>query len=170
VCAFYVEFGAVPGGESGSWELRDAGGTAVADGSYDVTGSAGDRQPDSGTFTFPNGTYTLLWDDEDRIDNSNEELEIVVECVDESEPPVPTETPMATPTFEQSVAAETDAPSFVQSVAGETDAPEMTLPDTTALTQPARPDPGAWAGVLAVMLGLAGLALTLAPKRRPRGR
>lgn len=156
VCEFYFEFGAAAGGESGSWELRDGGGTAVASGSYSVTASTSDREPNAGSLTFPNGTYTLVWDDETPIDNSNEQLQVVVECDDETEP---TGTPF------QSVEAETDAPTPFQSLEGETDAPQRTLPDTTGLDQPARPDPGAWMGMLAVITGLATFIYVLTPKR-----
>ena len=153
VCEFYFEFGATPGGETGSWELGDGGGTAVASGSYSVTASTGHREPASGSMTLPNGTYTLLWDDEAVIDRSNEELQLVVECA------------AATLVPTQSVAVETDAPS--QIVAGDTDGPQRTLPDTTSLDQPARPDPGAWVSLLAVLLGLAAFVLVLTPSRRP---
>jgi hypothetical protein len=158
VCEFYVEFSPAPGGESGAWELRDSGGSAVANGSYSVTASAGDREPDSGTMTFPNGTYTLLWDDEPVIDRSNSELEIVVECAE------PTQSVAAeTDTPTQSVAADTDKPS--QDVEGETDAPHQTLPDTAGIDQPSRPDPGAWTGLIAALLGIGAFILVLTPRR-----
>ena len=159
VCEFYFEFGATPGGESGSWELRDGSGTAVASGSYSVTASTDDREPDAGSLTFPNGTYTFVWDDEAPIDNSNEQLPVVVECAAATEPPTPAPTPF------QSVEGETDAPTPFQSLEGETDAPQRTLPDTTGLDQPARPDPGAWMGLLAVITGLATFIYVLTPKR-----
>jgi hypothetical protein len=143
VCDFYFEFGPAPGGEDGSWELRAAGGTAVAQGSYSVTTADGDREPNTGSLTFPNGTYTLLWDDETPIDNSREELQIVVEC---------------------------DAPTFIQSVAADTEAPERTLPDTTAFDQPAQPDETAWTGLLVIMTGLAAILFVLTPSRRPTRR
>jgi hypothetical protein len=145
VCEFYFEFGPAPGGEDGSWELRDGGGTAVADGSYSVTAADGDREPNTGSLTFPNGTYTLLWDDEAQIDNSNEELEIVVECAEPE-------------------------PTFVQSVAADTDPPEMTLPDTTAFGQPAQPDETAWTSLVVIMTGLAAILFILTPSRRPTRR
>ena len=164
VCDFYFEFGTAPGGETGSWELRDSGGTAVASGSYSVTASTGHREPASGSMTLPNGTYTLLWDDEGVIDRSNEELQIVVECVDDT--PVPSQSvAIETDAPSQSVAIETDVPS--QSVAADTDVPQRTLPDTTSLDQPARPDPGAWVSLLAVLLGLGAFVLVLTPSRRP---
>ena len=160
VCEFYVEFSPVPGGESGAWELRDSGGTAVANGSYSVTASTGHREPASGTWALANGTYTLLWDDEPVIDRSNSELEIVVECAEPS----------------QSVAAETDAPSPsmpaesdeatpFQSVEGETDEPRRTLPDTAAFGSPSKPDSGAWTSLLAVILGVGAALLVLTPRR-----
>ena len=155
VCEFYFEFSSAPGGESGSWELRDDGGAAVASGSYSVTASTGQREPATGSMTFPDGTYTLLWDDEDVIDRSNEELQIVVVC---EEPQTPAPTPF------QSVEGETDAPTPFQSVEGETDAPARTLPDTT-IDQAARPDTSAWTSLLAVILGLAAFAYVLSPKR-----
>ena len=156
VCEFYFEFNPAPGGESGAWELRDADSTAVESGMYEVTAATGDRQPDAGSFSLPDGTYTVLWDDEPVIDRSNEELDIVVECEDETPAP-------PTPTFIQSVAADTDAPS--QDVADDTDAPERTLPDTTSFDQPARPDAGAWTGLLLLIAGLAAFVLALTPKR-----
>lgn len=162
VCEFYFEFGATSGGESGSWELRDGGGSAVASGSYTVTASTGDREPDTGSLSFPNGTYTLVWDDEAPIDNSNEQLQIVVECEDET--PIPSQSVAAdTDAPSQSVAADTDAPS--QDVRGDTDPPERTLPDTAGFDQPGRPDTGAWTGLIAMILGLAAFVYVLTPKR-----
>lgn len=165
VCAFYFEFGSAPGGESGSWELRDGSGAAVASGSYSVTGTTGDREPNSGSLTFPNGTYTLLWDDEAVIDNSNETIDIVVDCDDSTEPPTPTDTPMPTSTPFQSVEGETDTPT--QSIAGETDDPGRTPPDTAGFAEPARPDATAWTSLLAVILGLTAFVYVLTPHRRP---
>jgi hypothetical protein len=159
VCEFYFEFSAAPGGESGSWELRDGGGTAVASGSYSVTTSTADREPNTGSLTFPNGTYTLVWDDETPIDNSNEQLQVMVECADETEPPTPGPTPV------QSVEDETDAPTPFQSVEGDTDAPDRTQPDTTGVKQVGSPDSGALTGLLAVILGLAAFVYVLTPKR-----
>jgi hypothetical protein len=174
VCDFYFEFSSTSGGESGAWELRagTATGAVVASGSYSVTDSTGDREPNTGTITFSNGTYVLLWDDEPIVDVSRGELQIVVECEEETQPPPATDTPA--PTFIQSVAADTDVPGTdvpgtdvpSQDVAGDTDAPERTLPDTTGFGQPARPDPSAWTGLLIVMIGLASFILALTPKGR----
>jgi hypothetical protein len=146
VCKFYVEFSTVPGGEDGTWEVWDDGGNVVDSGSYSVTGSTGDRAPATGTWDIPNGTYTLAWDSEDHIDSSRSEAEVVVSC----------EVPS------QSVAIETDVPS--QSVAAETD-PGHTQPDTTSLDSQGRPDPGAWTGLIAAILGLGAFLLVLTPRR-----
>jgi hypothetical protein len=157
VCRFYVEFSTVAGGEEGTWELWDDGANVVDSGSYSVTGSTGDREPDAGTFDLPNGTYTLAWDSEDHIDNSRSEAEIVVSCEAPSQSvAIETEVPS------QSVGAETDVPS--QSVAAETE-PQHTLPDTTALDSQGRPDPGAWTGLIAAILGLGAFILVLTPRR-----
>ena len=158
VCEFYVEFSPVAGGEEGSWELWDDGANVVDQGSYSVTDSMGDRVPDSGTWALDNGTYTLAWDNEDAVDNSRSEIDITVECAAPSQS-VAVETEMPS----QSVAAETDVPS--QSVAADTEAPARTLPDTTALDQPARPDPSGWTGLIAAILGLGAFILVLTPRR-----
>jgi hypothetical protein len=153
VCDFYVEFSAVEGGESGDWELRDSGGAVVEHGTYSVTGSAVDRVPDTGTFSLPNGTYKLVWDNESPIDTSKMTLDIVVECA------APTATPTATPT---------EAPTFSEDVSGATDVPPRlpTLPNTTTVGQSSGPDQGAWTGVIVAMLALAGLVLVLTPRSR----
>jgi hypothetical protein len=168
VCRFYVEFSTVPGGEEGTWELWDDGANVVDSGSYSVTGSTGDREPDAGTFDVPNGTYTLAWDSEDHIDSSRSEAEIVVSCEAPSQSvAVETEVPSQSVAIEtevpsQSVGAETDVPS--QSVAAETE-PQHTLPDTTAVDSQGRPDPGAWTGLIAAILGLGAFILVLTPRR-----
>jgi len=156
VCEFYVEFNPLAGGEEGSWELRDDGGAVVDDGSYGVTASTGDRVPDSGSWSLANGTYTLAWDNEDHVDSSRSEAEIVVMCEEPSQS-VAAETDEPS----QSVAADTEKPR--QSVAAETDRP--TLPNTAAFDSGGRPDPGAWTGLIAALLGFAAFVLVLTPRR-----
>ncbi len=158
VCGFFFEFSAVAGDESGAWELRDASGAAVEAGSYSVTASSGDRVPDDGSLSLANGTYTLLWDDEDRIDNSNSELDIVVECEASTATPGAPATMMPTPTFNASVAAETE---FVASAA-----PNVTQPATNTLDGSSSPDQAAWTVALLAILGLTGLLLALTPRTR----
>jgi len=166
VCEFYFEFNPVPGGEAGSWALRDASDATVEQGAYAVTSTEGDRHPDTGSLSLPNGTYLLLWDDEDRIDNSNEELEIVVDCA-AAETEAPSQSVLSeTDAPSQSVLSETDAPSFGQSVAGITEAPIMTQPDTSAV-QGAQPDAVGWSGVLLVLFGALAIVILLTPRRRP---
>ena len=157
VCAFYFEFNPLPGGETGSWELRDAGDAVVEHGAYSVTASDGDREPDSGTFSLDNGTYTLVWDSETPIDKSNRQLQIVVSCA--ANP---------TPSFEESVAAETSKPTNkpgggVGNVGG------PTLPNTSAGGQvTAAPSPMA-ALLLPALCGLLALIVVL-PRRGIRRR
>lgn len=158
VCEFYVEFNPVPGGEDGTWELWDGDSNVVDTGSYSVTATTGDRVPDSGSWSLDNGTYTLAWDSEDHVDNSREEQEIVVECAAPSQS-VAAETDVPS----QSVAADTEKPS--QDVRDETDAPVRTQPDTASLDSSGRPDPGAWTGLIAAILGVAAFALVLVPRR-----
>ncbi len=166
VCEFYFEFNPVPGGEAGSWALRDASDATVEQGAYAVTSTEGDRHPDTGSLSLPNGTYLLLWDDEDRIDNSNEELEIVVDCA-AAETEAPSQSVLSeTDAPSQSVLNETDAPSFGQSVGGITEAPIMTQPDTSAV-QGAQPDAVGWSGVLLVLFGALAIVILLTPRRRP---
>ena len=177
VCEFYFEFNPVPGGEAGSWALRDASDATVEQGAYAVTSTEGDRHPDTGSLSLPNGTYLLLWDDEDRIDNSNEELEIVVDCAAAetdapsqsvlSETDAPSQSVLSeTDAPSQSVLSETDAPSFGQSVGGITEAPIMTQPDTSAV-EGAQPDAVGWSGVLLVLFGALAIVILLTPRRRP---
>jgi hypothetical protein len=161
VCEFYVEFSPVPGGESGAWEVRDETGTAVDSGTYTVTADAGDRAPADGAWAIPNGTYTLLWDDEPVIDRSNSEAEVVVECEAATGTPGTPATAAPTPTFQASVGGETDVP--------ETDVPNVTQPATSSLNQPSSPDQAAWTAVLLGIFGIAALALILTPRMR-RGR
>jgi hypothetical protein len=156
VCAFYVEFSLAAGHEDGTWEIWDAGSNVVESGSYSVTASTSDREPDSGTFDLPNGTYTLAWDSEDHIDNSRSEQVIVVSCQTPSQS-VAAETDVPS----QSVAADTDVPS--QSVAADTDNP--TQPNTAGVDSQGRPDPGAWTWLIAALLGVAAFALVLVPRR-----
>ena len=166
VCEFYFEFNPVPGGEAGSWALRDASDATVEQGAYAVTSTEGDRHPDTGSLSLPNGTYLLLWDDEDRIDNSKEELEIVVDCA-AAETEAPSQSVLSeTDAPSQSVLSETDAPSFGQSVGGITEAPNMTQPDTSAV-QGAQPDAVGWSGVLLVLFGALAIVILLTPRRRP---
>jgi hypothetical protein len=157
VCKFYVEFSAVPGGEDGTWEVWDDAGNVVDSGTYSVTASTVDRAPATGTWDIPNGTYTLAWDSEDHIDSSRSEAEVVVSCeVPSQSVAIETDVPS------QSVAIETDVPS--QSVAAETDV-QHTQPDTTAVDSQARPDAGAWTGLIAAILGLGAFLLVLTPRR-----
>lgn len=157
VCDFYFEFSPLAGGEMGTWELWD-GGTRVDHGSYSVTASDGDRVPDSGTFDLANGTYELRWDSEDHVDSSRKELQIVVDCVEQSP--------------EQSVAAETDvpteAPSFGGGVGNVTDMP--TLPNTSS-GDAGTAGPSPIAGLLLPALaGLLALMFVMAPRRGFRRR
>ena len=156
VCEFYVEFNPVAGGEDGTWELWDDASNVVDDGSYSVTASTGDRVPDSGAWALANGTYTLAWDSEDQIDSSRSEAEIVVMCEAPSQS-VAAETDEPS----QSVAADTEKPS--QDVEEETDAP--TLPNTAAFGDQGRPDPSAWMGLIAALLGIGAFVLVLTPRR-----
>ena len=160
VCEFYVEFNPIAGGEEGSWELRDAGDAVVAEGSYSVTASTGHREPATGTWALPNGTYMLLWDNEDEVDNSRTELEIVVECTAPSQ-----SVAAATDAPSPSMPAETDNKTPFQSVEGETDTPQRTQPDTAAFESTAQPDSSAWTALLAVILGVAAAVLVLTPRR-----
>lgn len=166
VCEFYFEFNPVPAGEAGTWELRDAANAVAAQGPYEVTSTEGDRQPSTGSLSVADGTYVLMWDDEDHIDRSRGELEVVVDCA-AGETEAPSQSVLdETDAPSQSVLDETDAPSFGQSVAGITEAPMMTLPDTSAL-EGAQPDAVGWSGVLLVMFGALAIVLLLTPRRRP---
>jgi hypothetical protein len=172
---FYVQFNPLPGGETGSWEIWNSSGTMVADGDYEVTGTDADREPDTGVFDLPNGTYSFIWDDETPIDDSRGRLTIEVACATDT--PAPTGTPFQslagetdapTGTPFQSPGGETDAPTSVQSVAGETDAPP-TLPDTTAL-ETGRPDSAIWPGIIVIAFSLLAAILVLTPNPRRRNR
>jgi hypothetical protein len=154
VCAFSFEFNPIAGGETGTWELRDASDAVVEHGDYSVTTTDGDRTPDSGTFSLDNGTYTLIWDDESPIDKSNQQLQIVVSC----------ETNPAT-SPEQSLAAETSVVTQkpgggVGNVGG-----GPTLPNTSAKGQATgEPSPLA-ALLLPALAGLLALVVVLTPRR-----
>lgn len=168
VCKFYLWFNPTAGGESGFWELRDSTGAIVEQGEYAVTGTEGDREPNTGFFELPDGAYTLLWDDEP-VDLSRKELPIVVDC--DAATSAPTGTPEVTPTFQQSVGAETDTPGTdtpgtdtpSQDVGGDTDAPPS-LPDTTSL-ETARPDPGSSWWFVVMLAALLGVLVVLTPRR-----
>jgi hypothetical protein len=80
VCAFHLQV--EPGTddhETGTWRIDDANGDTVLSGEYETTGSQGDRIPDAGSFTLPEGRYTLFWDSE-QIDRSHREKDFVVDC------------------------------------------------------------------------------------------
>ena len=159
VCDFYVVFNPVAGGEDGTWRLRNASLGAVAEGDYHITATESDREPDTGTFSVPNGTYKFLWDSEPAIDSSHLEITIVVSCE-----AGPTETPF------QSVAEITDVPTTVPTshpTGGV--GPLLTLPNTAAMDD-ARPDTGAWLGAVALITGLAGFLVVLTPRRRRQQR
>ena len=84
----------------------------------------------------------------------------------ETESPPPGETGSAPPTFEQSVGAETDVPtpSFEQSLAGDTDGPR-TLPPTDTGVKSA-PDDGGWRWLFVILAAILGGVLVMTPKVR----
>ncbi|NJD27176.1 MAG: hypothetical protein FIA92_02640 [Chloroflexi bacterium] len=161
VCAFYVEFGAVEGGESGSWALFDSSDATVESGTYEVTSGEVDRHPASGTFSVPNGTYVLAWDDEPQIDRSRGEVEITVECAAATEAPAPTEAPTEGP------AQETVAPTAEAGgdVGGATPLP--TLPPTSTDSAPRNPGLSGLLVLLGLVLGAVAV-VTPRPHRSPR--
>ena len=80
VCTFHIHFQSNKD-IAGDWAIRKVASdptTNVLNGSYD-TASGDDREPDSGTFNLPNGSYALVWDDEP-IDRSFDRLDFEVAC------------------------------------------------------------------------------------------
>ena len=80
VCTFHIHFQSNKD-ITGDWAIRKVASdptTNVLNGSYD-TASGDDREPDSGTFNLPNGSYALVWDDEP-IDRSFDRLDFEVAC------------------------------------------------------------------------------------------
>jgi hypothetical protein len=159
VCDFYVVFNPVTGGEHGAWKLRNSSQGVVEQGDYHITATESDREPDTGSFSVPNGTYKLLWDNEPTVDSSHSEITVVVACEAGG-----TETPF------QTLADFTDVPTSVPTsrpTGG--GGPLITLPNTAAMND-ASPDTGAWLGAVALITGLAGFVVVLAPRRRRQRR
>jgi hypothetical protein len=93
VCTFHIHFQSNKN-IAGDWAIRKVASdptTNVLNGSYDAA-SGDDREPDSGTFSLPNGHYVLVWDDEP-IDRSFDSLAFDVAC--EAAPPSQSSAPIA---------------------------------------------------------------------------
>jgi hypothetical protein len=93
VCTFHIHLQSNKN-IAGDWAIRKVASdptTNVLNGSYD-TASGDDREPDSGTFSLPDGSYTLVWDDEP-IDRSFDRLDFEVAC--EAAPPSQSSAPIA---------------------------------------------------------------------------
>ena len=89
VCTFHLDFFFGDAGQSGDWWIESwspAGDRSeVLAGSYATDGSGGDRQPDAGTYSLPNGHYKLYWEgDENPGGNTNLKHKVFwVECDDD---------------------------------------------------------------------------------------
>jgi hypothetical protein len=166
VCEFHLV--AVPGAddhETGTWEIRDAGGGAVMSGAYETSAGQPDRIPDSGEVTLAAGSYVLLWDSEP-IDRSHQEKPFVVECGGAGAPTAsPSPTPTPTPTGGGGGVLPT---SGVNPGAGQ---PEVTLPPTDARFDARVAQNNGSAGSIALVLAAIALVVFLATPRvshRPR--
>ena len=167
VCEFYVWFGpdATDGSESGAWELWAAGDGLVTSGTYSVTATDGDREPDSGAWSLPNGTYLLRYDDEDPVDASYREVEIVVDCPEATPAPTPDVTPTPTTVPDVTPTPQVTPTMPTPTVAPATGTPRITPPPTDSAS-------GTTTGGGSVGLVLAGIgmiaaaALALTPRRR----
>ncbi|MGI8658374.1 MAG: prealbumin-like fold domain-containing protein [Candidatus Limnocylindria bacterium] len=103
VCTFHLHFFFGDDVQSGDWWIKSwpptGDGTVVLAGSYDATGGE-DRQPETGTYSLPDGHYKLFWEG---ATNPGEQLNIKhkvfwVTCGEDEGEATPTPTPTATPT------------------------------------------------------------------------
>jgi hypothetical protein len=161
VCEFHLA--AVAGSddhETGTWEIRDAGGGTVLSGDYETFAGQPDRIPDTGEFTLAAGSYVLLWDSES-IDRSHREKAFDVEC---GAGVAPTASPSPTPTPPGAVLPTTGA-----NPGG--GAPDVTLPPTDAgFDATGTQDNGTVWSIALVLSAIALIVFLATPRvtRRPR--
>ncbi len=150
VCAFHLHFYGTEADpkEAGYWEIWSVDETRVLDGQFSVTRSEPEQLvPFDGTYTLPNGTYQLRWDNEP-VDRSRLEKDFRVDC--------PVGNAEASPSG---------------AVAGVVGTPTITLPPTDVPAGSARTssDPlGLVVGIGIGLLALAGTLLALTVVARPR--
>ncbi len=150
VCAFHLHFYSTEADpkEAGYWEIWSADGTRLLDGQFSVARSQPEQLvPFDGTYTLPNGTYQLRWDNEP-VDRSHLEKDFSVDC--------PVGDAAASPSG---------------AVAGVVGTPTITLPptDVPAASAPATAaSPALVVGIGVGLLALAGALLALTGVVRPR--
>jgi hypothetical protein len=95
VCTFHLHFYFADPEQSGTWEIQEWAptgekGTVVLNGTYDTAGDGEDRQPETGTYSLPDGHYKLFWDG-DLDTGKHDKMKVFwVDCAPVAETPSPT--------------------------------------------------------------------------------
>jgi hypothetical protein len=95
VCTFHLHFYFADPEQSGTWEIQEWAptgekGTVVLNGTYDTAGDGEDRQPETATYSLPDGHYKLFWDG-DLDTGKHDKMKVFwVDCAPVAETPSPT--------------------------------------------------------------------------------
>jgi hypothetical protein len=196
VCTFHLHFFFADAGDSGTWEIQewspgDKGEPSGLSGTYMTDANGEDRDPDSGTYSLPDGHYKLFWDGDLDTNKHDKHKVFWVDCEaqggDVPPPPgggnggggggppegevLPTEGVAPTPPSGGGAPTQGAAPTG--GVAGAAATPRTTLPPTDTADQPTSGSAGLWATLLLLIAVITTVSLVTAPvseAQRGRGR
>jgi hypothetical protein len=147
-------------------------------GEYKLTVATAETVEACSQFSAASTTFEICNQADQKTDNFKVEAlasPIVTEAPPPTDPPTappPTDPPTAPPTAPPATATPTVAPTptFVQSVAAETDTPTVTLPPTDSFGGGSAPADGTWRLALIAMAALLASVLVMTPARATRRR